>query len=55
MIEPSMNDPSVYVETIANPARYSPTQLEQAFKVAVGLRRGRLVLCEPPAPGFWWW
>jgi hypothetical protein len=55
MIEPSMNDPSVHVETIGNPARYSPTQLALAVKVAAGLRRGRLVLCEPPARGSWRW
>jgi hypothetical protein len=54
MIEPSMNDPGVYVETIANPARYSPAQLELAFKVAAGLERGRLVLCVPPARRSWW-
>jgi hypothetical protein len=54
MIEPSMDDPSVYVETIGNPARYSRAQIKLAFTVAAGLRRGRLVLCEPPARGSWW-
>ena len=49
-----MDDPSVYVETIGNPARYSRAQIDLAFNVAVGLARGRLVLCEPPARGSWW-
>ena len=48
-----MDDPGVYVETIGDPARYSPTQIKLAFTVAAGLRRGRLVLCEP-ARGSWW-
>ena len=53
MIEPSMDDPSVSVETIANPARYSRTQIKLAFTVAAALGRGRLGLCEPPARGAW--
>ena len=49
-----MDDPIVYVETIANPERYSRAQIKLAFTVAAALARGRLVLCEPPARGSWW-
>jgi hypothetical protein len=38
----------ILVETLQHPARYTPAQLERATQIAETLRRGRLVLCEPP-------
>jgi hypothetical protein len=39
----------IAVETLENPARYSLAQIARAFTVALVLKRGKLVLCEPPA------
>jgi hypothetical protein len=38
----------IHIETLGNPERYSPAQIALAFRVAVALKRRRLVLCEPP-------
>jgi hypothetical protein len=38
------------VETLHDPARYSFAQIERATRIAHALRRGRLLLCEPPRP-----
>jgi hypothetical protein len=43
-----MQLPGVYIETLHNPARYSYAQIETACAVAQLLRRGKLVLAEPP-------
>lgn len=39
----------VHIETLHNPVRYSGAQIEQACSLAAALKRGRLMLCEPPA------
>lgn len=41
--------PGVHVETLANPCRYSTTQIEQACLIAYQLQRGRLIVAIPPA------
>jgi hypothetical protein len=38
----------VHIETLGNPERYSRAQIALAFRVALALKRRRLVLCEPP-------
>jgi hypothetical protein len=43
-----MSKPLVHVETLVNPRRYVPAQIEQAVKVAQRLARGKFVLCESP-------
>lgn len=40
--------PGVHIETLHHPREYSVRQLEQAYKVATALGRGRLLLLEPP-------
>jgi len=39
---------AVQVETLFNPSRYTPEQLERACRIAELLKRGKLVLAEPP-------
>jgi hypothetical protein len=39
----------IQVETLQDPLRYTPGQLERARRLAALLGRGRLVLCETPA------
>ena len=41
---------SIQVETLENPLRYATEQLQRAGRIAERLGRGRLVLCEKPAP-----
>jgi len=41
-------DDQTLIETLHDPARYSFAQMERATRIAHALRRGRLVLCEPP-------
>lgn len=43
-----MQIPSVHVETLHNPVRYTHAQIEQACAIAQLLNRGKLVLVEPP-------
>jgi hypothetical protein len=43
-----MGQPEVQIETLADPQRYAPWQIDFARRVAVLLGRGRLVLCETP-------
>jgi hypothetical protein len=43
-----MSFPGVYIETLHNPAHYTYAQLETACAVAQLLRRGKLLLVEPP-------
>ena len=40
--------PGVRIETLHNPVRYTYAQIETACAVAKLLRRGKLVLVEPP-------
>jgi hypothetical protein len=40
--------PGVHIETLHNPARYTDAQIETACAVAELLRRGKLLLVEPP-------
>jgi hypothetical protein len=40
--------PGVHIETLHNPVRYSPAQIDRACYIAHMLRRGKFVLCEPP-------
>jgi hypothetical protein len=40
--------PGVHVETLHNPLRYAPTQVELACQIAALLNRGKLVLVVPP-------
>lgn len=40
--------PGVQVETLQDPKRYTPIQLERASRIASQLNRGKLVLAEPP-------
>lgn len=40
--------PGAWIETLADPKRYTIAQIEQAAQVAHMLYRGRFVLCEPP-------
>ena len=43
-----MDSQGVQVETLHDPDRYSPAQIELACAVAQRLNRGKLVLLEPP-------
>ena len=43
-----MQIPGVHIETLQNPVRYSPAQIEKACALAQLLDRGKLVLVEPP-------
>ena len=43
-----MQTPSVHIETVHDPIRYTPTQIEQACAIAQLLNRGKLILVEPP-------
>ena len=43
-----MQIPGVHVETLHNPTRYTPAQIEQAAAIASALQRGKLVLCAEP-------
>ncbi len=43
-----MATPDVHVETLQDPARYTPGQIDQALALAARLGRGKLVLVEPP-------
>lgn len=38
----------IHIETLENPSRYAPEQIERACQVAALLKRGKLVLVEPP-------
>ena len=38
----------IRVETLRHPASYTSAQLKCATAIAQALRRGQLVLCEPP-------
>ena len=38
----------VHIETLDDPARYSSVQIDKACAVAAMLKRGKLVLVEPP-------
>jgi hypothetical protein len=40
----------VHIETLHNPARYTYAQIETACAIAQLLRRGKLLLLEPPRP-----
>ena len=40
--------PGVHIETLHNPTHYTYAQIETACAVAELLRRGKLVLVEPP-------
>jgi Rad3-related DNA helicase len=43
-----MQVPGVHIETLHNPVRYSPEQIEKACAIAQLLDRGKLVLVEAP-------
>jgi len=43
-----MQIPGVHIETLENPVRYTPAQIEQACAIAQSLDRGKLILVEPP-------
>lgn len=38
----------VFIETVHNPSRYTPAQIEKAVRLAAFLNRGKLVLTTPP-------
>jgi hypothetical protein len=40
--------PGVHIETIYEPTRYTHVQIEKACRIAALLKRGKLVLVEPP-------
>jgi hypothetical protein len=40
--------PRIHVETLHDRTRYTDAQVQRATRIARALRRGRLVLCEPP-------
>jgi hypothetical protein len=40
--------PGAHIETLSNPAHYTYAQIETACAIAQLLRRGKLVLAEPP-------
>jgi hypothetical protein len=44
-----MSRPGVHVELLHNPLRYTHAQVELACRIAAALRRGKLVLVQPPA------
>jgi hypothetical protein len=43
-----MQVPGVHIETLHNPVRYTPDQIDKACAIAQLLDRGKLVLVEPP-------
>jgi hypothetical protein len=43
-----MQIPGVHIETLQNPTRYTPAQIERACAIAHALNRGKMVLVEPP-------
>ena len=43
-----MATPDVHIETLHDPGRYTPGQIDKALAVAATLNRGKLVLVEPP-------
>ena len=43
-----MQIPGVHIETLHNPTRYTFEQIERACALAAMLKRGKLVLVEPP-------
>jgi hypothetical protein len=43
-----MPTPGVHVETLRNPAEYTPAQIDWAVAIAHFLRRGKFVYCLPP-------
>jgi hypothetical protein len=43
-----MATPGVQIETLQDPTRYTPGQIDKALVVATTLGRGKLVLVEPP-------
>ena len=43
-----MQIPSVHIETLHNPCRYTYAQIERACGLAMLLGRGKLVLVESP-------
>jgi len=47
----SMPMPGVHIETLHDPATYTSVQIERACQVAAMLKRGKLVLVEPPRRG----
>jgi hypothetical protein len=40
--------PGVHIDTVHSPLRYSPAQLERACTIAHALKRGKMLLVEPP-------
>jgi hypothetical protein len=40
--------PGLEIETLEKPQRYTDDQLDRAARIAWTLKRGKLVLCEPP-------
>jgi len=46
-----MQMPGVHIETLHNPTRYAPAQLELACSLAALLARGKFLLIEAPARG----
>jgi hypothetical protein len=40
--------PSILIETLDHPLRYTTQQLDRARRLAELLDRGRLILCETP-------
>jgi hypothetical protein len=38
----------VHIETLRSPTQYAPAQLERACAIAHALKRGKLILAEPP-------
>jgi hypothetical protein len=43
-----MSPPGIHIETLHSPVNYPPAQLERAFAIARALKRGKMVLVEPP-------
>jgi hypothetical protein len=43
-----MSRPGSQLETVHDPIRYTPRELERAYRVAEVLGRGRFVLTAPP-------
>jgi hypothetical protein len=40
--------PSILIETLDHPLRYTTAQIDRARRIAEVLGRGRLILCETP-------
>jgi hypothetical protein len=40
--------PGAWVETLKNPSKYTPHQLDKAIRLASILNRGRFILTETP-------